>query len=280
MSNCKIKLFLLILFLLYTNSIAYSKNIYPERIISLSPSITEQLYLLGAQDKIIGVTTYCLNPPDAQKKEKVGTVIDVNIEKILSLKSDLVITTPLTNIKAKEKFNNLGIKNINFPQAKNFTELCSQFLKLGSLTGEKDTAEEIIKKTKIEIDLIKKTIKHQTKPKVFIQLGAKPLFTITKDSFINDFIEFAGGINIYSRTETGLCSREDVLGQNPDVIIIINMGIISENEKNIWNKYKTINAVENKRIYILDAYSLCSPTPVSFVETLKKLVEIFNHANK
>ena len=259
----------------FSSAIARTQDNSPQRIISLAPSLTDELYLLGVEDKISGVTTYCLRPASAQKKEKVGTVTDVNIEKIVSLKPDLVLTTSLTNPKAIERLKNLGIKTVNFPQAENFTQLCAQFLELGKLLGREREAEEITKKAKERADVIKEEVRKLSKPKVFIQIGVRPLFTATNRSFLNDFIEFAGGINIASRAKAGLYSYEKVLQSNPDIIVIAAMGITGE-EKKVWEKYKSLNAVKNKRIYIIDSDKFCSPTPISFTEALEEIVGILH----
>ncbi|MDI6641785.1 MAG: ABC transporter substrate-binding protein, partial [Elusimicrobiota bacterium] len=249
---------------------------HPKRIISLGPAITEQLYLLGVGDKIIANTIYCTRPPDAEKKEKIGTVVEHNIEKITALKPDLVIASSLTNPKTLNKLRNLGIKTIQFSYAKNFNEVCAQFLELGKVVGKAKEAKSIIMKAKSRIDSIRRKTKKLPQVKVFIQIGAKPLFTAPKDTFVNDFIELAGGINIAKEANSGLYSREKVIEQNPDVIVITTMGIVGEEEKKIWKKYKTINAVKNDRIYIIDSYKLCSPTPVSFVETLQEILKILH----
>ncbi|MCM8787480.1 MAG: ABC transporter substrate-binding protein [Candidatus Omnitrophica bacterium] len=254
---------------------AYSQNKPLERIISLGPSITEELYLLGAGDRIVGVTTYCKRPPQVIKKEKVGTVIEVNVEKIFSLKPDLVIATSLTKQKDVEKLKKLGIKVIVFPAAKNFAQLCEQFLELGKIIGKEKEAKEIIEAANKAINYISEKIKNLDRPKVLVQIGSRPLWVATKDSFIGDLIEFAGGKNIKT-TKEGLFSKEQVVIENPDVIIITTMGITGEKEKENWQRYKTINAVKNNRIYIIDSYKLCSPTPVSFVETLEELVNILH----
>lgn len=247
---------------------------HPQRIISLGPSITEQLYLLEAQDKLIGCTIYCRRPQEAKTKEKVGTVVEVNLEKIVSLKPDLVIATPLTNPKAIEKLRNLGIKVLVFSSPKNFIELCKQFLELGKLVDKEKAAEDLIRQAENKVAAIKRNVENLPKPKVFIQVGAKPLVTVTKDSFVNDFIEFAGGMNIASNAKIGLYSREEVLMKNPDVIIIVTMGIAGEKEQEIWKKYSALEAVKNNRIYIIDSDKVCSPTPISFVQTLEELVDI------
>jgi iron complex transport system substrate-binding protein len=256
--------------------IGYANQNYPQRIISLGPSITEELYLLGVEDRLIGCTVYCKKPKEAESKEKIGTVVEVNIEKIVSLKPDLVLATSLSDPKVIEKLRRLGIKVISFSSPENFPQICEQFLELGKITGREKVAEELVEQAKQKVENIKKKVNDLPKPKVFIQVGAKPLFTVTGDSFVNDFIEFAGGVNIAQNLNMGLYSREKVLKNNPDVIIIVTMGIVGEHEKKIWQKYRTLKAVKNNRIFIMDSYKLCSPTPVSFVDTLEKMVKILH----
>lgn len=247
---------------------------FPQRIISLGPSITEELYLLGVEDRILGTTVYCKRPPEAQNKEKVGTAMGVNLEKIISLEPDLVLATTLTDTKAAAKLKSLGIEVAVFPSAKNFDEICDQFLELGRLVGKENQAHEIVNRAKTKVELIKKRVEGLPRQKVFVQLGARPLHAATEDFFVNDFIEFAGGINIASASKGTLYSRERVLQDNPDVIIITTMGMVGEEERGIWKRFENLEAARNDRIYIVDSYKFCSPTPVSFVETLEEIVEI------
>jgi iron complex transport system substrate-binding protein len=267
-------LFLLLVFLL-SSAPLYSQE-YSQRIISLGPAITEELYLLGVGDRIVANTVYCKRPSDAEKKEKLGTVIKVDLEKIVKLKPDLVLATSLTDREQLQIMKNLRINVIEIPTAKNFQDICGNFLKVGELVGKRREAEKIIEEVKIKVGSIREKTKHLPRQKVIVQVGAKPLYVATKRYFVDDFIEFAGGINIAGDSETGLYSREKVLKQNPDVIIIVAMGIIGEKEKETWQRYKTLNAVRNNRIYIVDSYRLCSPTPVTFVETLEEIVKILH----
>ncbi len=248
----------------------------PQRIISLGPSITKSLYLLGADSRLIANTIYCTNPADAKKKEKIGTVIKINIEKIFNLKPDLVLATSLTEHKAKERLEDLGLKIVTFPTSNNFNHMCNQFLELGKLVGEEKKAEGIIKEAVDKVDSIKKRVKDLPQPKVLVQVGAKPLFVATGRYFVNDYIEFAGGVNIAKEEEEGIYSREEALKANPDVIIITTMGIVGDEEKKIWERYKTLSAVKNRRIYIIDTDEVTSPTPVSFVKTLEEFVCILH----
>lgn len=268
-----------VLFLFKLSVLAAEPAPYPQRIISLSPALTEEIYLLHLENRLVGNTIYCQKPAAANNKEKVGTVMEVNLEKIVSLKPDLVLTTSLTNPKAKEKLNKLGLRVEDFPAAASFTEILEQFIRLGRLTGQQKKAEEIAEQVKNKVVSLRKKIEHLSKPTVLMQIGANPLWVAPKNSFLNDLIACAGGINIGSSSASGLYSREKVIAQDPDIIIIATMGIAGENERDIWNKYPTLKAVKNKRIHIIDSYELCSPTPVSFVEVFAEIVQII-HSGK
>lgn len=258
----------------------FAKEDYPQRIISLGPAITEELFLLGASDRLVGCTVYCQRPEEAKKKEKIGTVIEVNLEKIIALQPDVVLAASLTNPKAIELLKNLGIKVIEFPDARNFSEICSSFLELGRIVGREKEAEEIIKTAGNKVNALAAKLQGLPKPRVFIQVGAKPLVTVTEDSFVNDFIEFSGGINIAEGIMYPRYSREKVLESNPEVIFIVTMGINGEKERETWQGYRALKAARDNRIYILDSYWLCSPTPVSFVEALEIIAGLLHPQNE
>ena len=255
---------------------AYALQGRPKRIISLAPSVTEELYLLGVEDSLVGNTTYCVTPPEAVAKEKVGDITRINLEKIVSLKPDLVLATSLTNSKAIQKLKNLGIEVMIFPAPKNYAYLCDQFLTLGKAVGKEAEAKAIIAVSKEKVMAIKAVTAGLDKPKVFIEIGAKPLFTANRDYFINDFVDMAGGVNIAQDAKLGTYSREEVLRKNPDVIIIVMMGIAVGKEKEVWQKFKDLNAVRDNRIYVIDSRKVCSPTPVTFVETLNEIAGLLH----
>jgi len=273
----KLRLLIIIFFaILLLSGSSFSKEGYPQRIISLSPAIAEELYILGVEDKLVGCTVYCQKPPEARNKEKIGTGIEVNLEKVISLKPDLVLAISLTSPKVKEKLKNLGIKVIAFSTPKDFEGICKQFLELGKLVGKEKEAEDVVKNAEDRLVLIRKKVKGLYKPKVLIQVGARPLFVATGRYFINDYIELGGGINIAKDAKEGIYSREQALKADPDIIIIVTMGIVGEEEKEMWEKYKTLNATKNGRIFIVDSYNFCNPTPVSFMETLEEIVGIIH----
>lgn len=270
------KIAVVVIIFLLNIGIVFAREDIPERVISLGPAITESLYLLGQGQKLIGVTIYCSKPAEAKAKEKIGTVREVSVEKIISLEPDLVLATSLTDPKTVMKLRETGIKTVVFDEPKNYEQLRQQFIKLAALVGKELPAEGILRESDARIEAVRKRFDSFIKPKVFIQIGAKPLFAATGNSLLNDFIIFSGANNIALDAANGLYSREEVLKRNPAVILIVTMGIAADSEREAWQKYNSIDAVKNKRIYIIDSQKVCSPTPLGFAMALEEIVVILH----
>lgn len=182
-----------------------------------------------------------------------------------------MLATSLTNPKTIQKLRSLGIEVKLFPAPKNFTSLCDEFLELGKAVGREPEAKEIVKVAEGKVAEIKSRTATLMKPKVFIEIGTKPLFTANKDYIINDFVKLTGGKNIAEDSKIGVYSKEEVLRNNVDVILIVTMGFVGETEKEAWQKFKMLNAVKHDRIYIIDSQKICGPTPVTFAKTLEEI---------
>lgn len=265
---------LALFFILLNNSYAQQ----PQRIVSLAPSITESLYRLGAEDKIVGLTIY--SPPSlTDKKEKVGTLLEPNLEKIVSLSPDLVLATAQGNRpQTIAKLRNLGMKVFVFKASRSFFEICQNFLKLAELIGKTKEAEEIISEVESKINLIKKRVKDTSQVKVFWEVGSNPLVTTSKQSFTNELIDFAGGINIFADLPApyAVVSREEVVRRNPEVIILVTMGYVTTEEARFWSKFNMVKAVKNKRIYVIDSYKVSQPTPWIFATGLEEVAKLLH----
>jgi iron complex transport system substrate-binding protein len=248
---------------------------YPKRIISLAPSLTKNIYLLGAGNKLVGCTNYCSLQADTNA-EIVANAIQVNYEQIVLLKPDLIITTNLTKSRTIETFKKLGLKILVFENPKNFGEICDQFLELGRTIGKHQQAIQIIEEAQNKIDLIRSSIPasaNDDPTTVFMQLGANPLFAVVPGSFMNDYMVLSSTKNIVDDLKTGSVNLESVLMRDPAVIFIVLMGIIGSEELKKWKSFDKLKAVENNRIYTIDADKACSPTPLSFVETLEEIIK-------
>lgn len=244
----------------------------PQRIISLAPSLTKNLYLLEAEELLVGCTNYCHLQSETDA-EVVASAVQVNYEKAVVLKPDLVITTDLTKAKTIDTFKKLDVEVLVFPNPTSFAEICDQFIQLGEKVGKKELAEKIIEDAKNRIDLIKKKVpENASKQQVFMQIGANPLFAVVPETFMNDFIDFSGTENIFSDLTMGSVNRETILVRNPDIIVVVLMGTMGVEEKMRWEEFENLNAVRKKQVFTMNADNACSPTPLSFVEALDELI--------
>ncbi|MCK5821379.1 MAG: ABC transporter substrate-binding protein [Bacteroidales bacterium] len=243
------------------------------RIITLSSSLTNFICLLESTDELIGCTTYC-EIPETLEVTKVATAITVSVEKVFTLKPDLVLATILTKPETIQKLRQLGIRVELFNTPVSFDEICEQLLRVGTFTGKDDLARQIIVREKQKIRKLQALIpSNPEKPSLFFQIGANPLFSVLSGTFMDDYITMAGATNIAADYRKGSVNRESILLRNPDIIIIASMGILGEQEIETWKKYPGLSAADNNMILLVDANKACSPTPVQFVEILQEIIE-------
>ncbi len=245
-----------------------------ERLVSLGPTITQNIYLLGREDLLVGVSSYCEALPGVESKEIAGDLVNANIEQVMKLSPDAVLVSGMISRGSVERLESLGINVVSFPEPGSFEELCSQFGKLGGLIGKEEKAAAIISGVKSEVDGIRSMAEGFPRKRVIAQIGADPLWVSPKNSFMNDIIEFSGGVNL-GPEEGGRISIESVIKKNPEVILIVDMGIAGE-QKRMWLNFPSVEAVKNEDIYLVDSFVFCSPTPELFVEAVKQAFEIFH----
>lgn len=250
-----------------------------ERIVSLGPLLTENIYLLGSGDSLVGNTIYCQRPPAARDKVKVGSVQELSIEKIVSLRPQLILASNLTPPPQIEKLRQLGYRVEVFRQPASFADICAHFLRLGQLLGRKAEAEAIVVQAREKVEAVRQAVADLPRPKVFLQVGAHPLFSSVKSSFTNDFIELGGGINVAGELRSGAMKMEQVMALNPDLIIIAVMGTehgVGAEERRRWLAYPAIGAVRAGRVHVLDPDLVCSPSPLTFADTLITIARLIH----
>ena len=248
-----------------------------KRIISLAPSLTMNLYYLESQDRLIGCTSYC-EIAKTDNKPIVASAVNTNIEKVISQDPDLVLAPSTTSLETIAMLKRFGIKVEVFLTPDSFNEICSQFKRMGLLLGKVELADKKIAIARLKVDSLQKECTWVDAPRIFIQIGAKPLYTVIPNTFMNDYIRFINGTNLAFDLNRGTITRETVIARNPDVIFIVTMGIIGNEEKEIWEDFREINASRNGRVFLIDANMACTPTPVSFVHTLEIIVSLLNQS--
>ncbi len=252
---------------------------FPQRIISLGPLNTENIFLLGAGDRLIADTSYCVRPEAAKNREKVGSVMQFSLEKILSLRPDLVLATGLTPPGQIRKMRRLGLRVVQVRQPASFEEICQRFLELGRLLGLEKQAEDIIADVRRQVAGVREETAGLSRPRVFLQIGAQPLFGSVSSSFTHDFIRLGGGENILADQQVGTTRYEKVLARDPEVIIIAIMGTESgtaAREREKWLSLAPISAVRNQRVHVISPDLVCSPSPRTFAQTLRVMAGLIH----
>ncbi len=249
------------------------------RIVSLSPYVTENLYLLGFGKNIVGLTIHEMIEK-REGKEIIGTLIEPNIEKIVTLKPDIVIASKEGNRQdSLRSIQQLGIKTLVLDELHSFDDICKNFTVLGKTLGEEKKAVSILTKEKKVLEKIKETAGREESKKVFFILGFKPLITTGRNTYINEMIFLAGGTNIFQDVEKKwfACSLEEVVKRNPDVIISTSM----EKDVDFFGKrIPEIEAVKKGNIFEIDDTVIGSPTPESFISAVKILYGLLHSKEK
>ena len=224
----------------------------PKRIISGMPAITEMLYALDLGSNIVGVTTNCNYPPEARKVEKVGG-FTLNIEKIISLKPDLIILQGDAQAPEVEKLKKYGLP-LYVINPITIDDVLACLLGIGKKTGKSERAERLVWRIKGQL---RRARPHDLKsllgqPKVLVVVGMNPMVMAGGGSFIDDIVKYAGGINIAQGAKGAYpqYSYEMLLNEKPDLIVVPKTLAVKEQ----WIGYKG-------RILAVDGDILLRPGP-------------------
>lgn len=243
----------------------------PGRIITLAPSLTEMIYKIGYDKYLVGNTLYCNYPEDARGKEKVGDMLTIDFEKIVSLNPDLILISVEGNNKsAYEKLNQLGLKTF-VSNPRNFEGIKKTYSDIGKIIGKEEEAEAQINEWDESVNKIISDSDSLKIKSVMFLISINPLMLAGKHTFINEYIDFCGFRNIADDIELNypVFNREEVLKRNPDYIVFADNGAMAiEDIANAYPEWKNINAVKNKNIVSVNADLYLRPGP-RFVPALK-----------
>jgi iron complex transport system substrate-binding protein len=258
----------------------------PRRIVSLAPNITEIIFDLGQEHRLVGVTRYSDFPRSADKLPKVGSYVHLDLEKIVALKPDLCIGIKDGNPVAVAK----RLESLKIPvyavNPRNLETIMQTVVEIGGLINAEKEADLLVRNMGLRIQKVASLVSKVThRPRVFFQIGVSPIVSVGTHTFIHRLIVLAGGTNLaegpirYPRF-----SREQVLALSPEVIIITSMAraAVFEQVKAEWNKWPHLPAVRNQRIFLEDSNFFDRPTPrlVDGLELLVRLIhpELFKEA--
>lgn len=242
----------------------------PERIVSLSPAHTETVFALGLGDKLVGRTTYCDRPQEALEIQSVGDAFNLNLEKIVSLKPDIVLCAGSKDFEAQHvtDIERLGIP-VYVSGPSTVDEVLSDIKLLSSALGVKEEGKILSERLKKEIEGFDEE-DIEEKPTVFFALD-KDLWTVGPGSFIDDVIEVSGGHNVVSDLDTDMqylqISMEELLRLDPQILLIA----VPEEEAATLFSLPGWDALSGRRAFV-DADLVSRPGP-SVVEGIFEVRE-------
>lgn len=250
----------------------------PRRIVSLAPGITEILFALNLDDRIVGVTSFCDWPEKARQKAIIGGFTNPSLEKIVSLKPDLILATADGNRpETVRQLEKIGL-TVYTTNPSDTAGILRSVLHIGEITGRGDAAHALNAKLQARLDAVADLIKNKKRPRVFFQIGMEPVITVGKQTLISDVILRAGGVNIAGEDTARYprYSAEGVMAGAPDILLFAPMATDREFKKvkKYWEQYPGIPAVKNKQIYPMntDLIGRASPRIVDAIEQTAKIL--------
>lgn len=258
----------------------------PKRIVTLAPNVTEVLFALGAGERIVAVTRYDDYPPEVKKLPKIGGIIDVDLEAVLTQRPDLVVGTSAgsdgTLIAKLEKSKIPYL----FVQMNTLEETYGGIQEFGDVIGLGEKAAEVRGDMKSKIDAIAQSTndKDHTRPTVLLVYGHDPLVVAGPGSFGHEMLELAGADNAVgdSKNAYPVLDIEKILSLNPDRIIDATIAPDGPDKDDaptpaeaFWSKYDSLSAVKNKQVHYFDDPVLHRPAP-RLVEGLKIMHKAIN----
>jgi len=251
----------------------------PRRVIALAPNITEIIFALKQEHRLKGVTQFSDYPVEARKFPKVGSYVQLDLERIVALKPDLCIAIKDGNPRVVvERIESMGIP-VYAVDPHNLNSVMETILAFGRLMNAENTARDLVQTMQARIAHVQtKVSQAASRPGVFFQIGISPIVSVGTPTFIHELIEKAGGTNLAAGdTPYPRFSREQVLSLSPDVIIITSMAraAVFERVKEEWSRWPNMPAVQNRKIFIEDSNLFDRPSP-RLVEALELLVKLIH----
>lgn len=251
----------------------------PRRILPLAPNLTEILFFLGLGDRVVGVTNHCNYPPETARLPKVGSYININVERILSLSPDLVFATFDGNERGTvELLEQAGIK-VFVVNPRTARQVIETTYTLGMVCGIPDKARDLCLGLTKRVDWVVEKTGGGIQPLVFLQINVQPIITVNRNTFHHDLLRLAGGRNMAADEPITYprFSVEEVLRSNPEVILISSMeraGRFAEARED-WKRFKSIPAVRNDRVHLIDSDLIDRPAP-RFIQGLEIMARLFH----
>ena len=262
---------LLIGVLLVSWRVAATTEATPHRIVSIIPAVTEMIFAIGEGSRVIGVSSYDRFPPQVERLDRVGGLLDPNVEKILSLKPDLVIVYA-TQAELKVRLAQASIPYYSY-EHRELADVMQTIRAIGARIGAAPAANRLASDMDQQLDDVRRSVARLPKPKTLLVLGREPrsLRRINVSGgygFLHDMLVTAGGADAFGdvKQQSIDATTEMILGRQPDVILELRYGqqlaaAAIAREIRDWDAIASLPAVRSHRVYILSGDEFVVPGP-------------------
>jgi iron complex transport system substrate-binding protein len=251
-----------------------------QRIVSLAPSITETLFTLGLDSTVIGVTDFCDYPPRARQRAHVGGMLNPALEKIVSLRPDLVLMSGSGNVQTDfTKLSKLGLTVfVTYP--KTLDGIFKSILDIGALVGRPATADSLVRALRSrEANIQHQAHQHKVRSVLFL-VSVRPLISVGPGTFIAEMIRQCNATNISENAPIAypMLSREEILSGDPDCIVVTSDAVKDRSEvMDAFSEWQHLRAITDSAVTLVDADLVTRPGP-RIVEGLAALCSAIHGA--
>jgi len=242
----------------------------PARIISLVPAVTEMLFALGAGPRVAGVSSFDHFPAEVEKLPRVGALLDPDIERILSLRPDLVVVyRSQTDVVAQ--LGRAQIPVFVYVHA-GLADVTVTMRRLGERIGAAGEADRLATEIERRIEAVRAASAKATRPKTLVVFGRdafalRGIYASGGSGFVHDMVTAAGGDNVFAdaKREAVQATTELIIARAPEVIIELRAEPMDratkQKEVRTWNPLASVPAVRSGRVHILDDSRTVVPGP-------------------
>jgi iron complex transport system substrate-binding protein len=254
----------------------------PQRIVSIIPSTTEMLFAIGAGPRVIGVGNFDRYPPEALTRAKVGGLIDPDVERIISLKPDLVVVYG-TQTDLRTQLERAKIPMFLYHHA-GLPDIATTIRELGARVGNSKESNALADRIEGDIADVKKRVAGRPRPRTLIVFGRdaetlRGIYASGAIGFLHDMLDAAGGTNVFAdvNRQSIQTTSELAVARAPDVIIEIGVDTASTSGRNLraWESLASIPAVRHKRIYQLRGDGMMNPGP-RISASVRRMAEVLH----
>lgn len=224
-----------------------------QRIIALSPHIAENLFAIGAGDRLVGAVSYSDYPEAAKAVPRVGTYDRLDMEIVLSLKPDLVISWVSSGTRPlAQRLEELGL-TVFYSESRTFEDVAHTFERLGVLTGQDGLAARRAARIRRQVAELRQHYAGAAPVRVFYQVWDQPLMTVSEPHLIAEAIALCGGDNVFGGMDNPIprISIENVLAADPEVIVAGGMGEANRDWLEAWRRWPQLRAVQTDRLVFI-----------------------------